>query len=105
MVVNVTDENYETVVLKSDKPVLLYFYATWSHISLRIGPIIEEISQEYDGKALFGKVDVDKSPTVTKYFRVTNLPTTLFIKNGEVVGIQVGAVPKQAFIRKLKDIL
>ena len=66
-----------------------------------IGPLVEELSSEYDGKAVFAKVDVDSSPGVASKFGIRNIPTILFFKNGEVVDKQVGAVPKSNLESKL----
>ena len=101
MALEITDATFEEVVLKSDKPVLVDFWAAWCGPCRMIGPIIEEMSSEYDGKAVIGKVDVDSNPGVSAQFGVRNIPTVLFIKNGEVVDKSVGAVPKAQLTQKL----
>jgi len=101
MALEITDGNFEELVMKSDKPVVVDFWAAWCGPCRMIGPIIEEMSSEYDGKAVIGKVDVDSNPGVSAQFGVRNIPTVLFIKNGEVVDKSVGAVPKAQLTQKL----
>ena len=101
MALEIIDGNFEELVMKSDKPVVVDFWAAWCGPCRMIGPIIEEMSSEYDGKAVIGKVDVDSNPGVSAQFGVRNIPTVLFIKNGEVVDKSVGAVPKAQLTQKL----
>ncbi len=105
MALEITDSNFEELVLKSDKPVMLDFWAVWCGPCRMIAPIVEEMSQEYDGKALIGKVDVDSNPNVAIKYGIRNIPTVLFLKNGEVADKQVGAAPKQVFATKLNALL
>lgn len=105
MALEITDANFEELVLKSDKPVVIDFWAVWCGPCRMIAPLIEEMSKEYEGKAVIGKLDVDSNPTVTSKFGVRNIPTVLFLKNGEVVDKQVGAVPKSALVQKLEALL
>jgi len=105
MALEITDANFEELVLKSDKPVLLDFWAVWCGPCRMVGPLVEEISNEYKGKAVVGKVDVDSNPAVSAKFGIRNIPTILFFKNGEIVDKQVGAVPKQTIAGKLEAIL
>lgn len=105
MALEITDSNFEEVVLKSDKPVVLDFWAEWCGPCRMVGPIVEEIGKEYEGKAVVGKVDVDSNPGISAKFGIRNIPTILFFKNGEIVDKQVGAVPKQVLVNKLEAVL
>ena len=105
MAVEVTDANFEELVLKSDKPVMLDFWAVWCGPCRMIAPIVEEMAEEYEGKAVIGKVDVDSNPEVAMKYGIRNIPTTLFVKNGEVADKQVGAAPKKVFTDKLDALL
>lgn len=98
----ITDANFETEVLKTDKVVVLDFWAEWCGPCRIVGPIIEELARDYEGKAVIGKVDVDNNPETAFKFGIRNIPTILFIKNGEVIDKQVGAVPRAVLEAKLK---
>lgn len=105
MAVEITDANFEDVVLKSDKPVVVDFWAEWCGPCRMLTPIIEKMSGDYDGKAVIGKVNVDQNPGVSAQFGVRNIPTVLFIKGGEVADKSVGAVPEAALTDKLNKLL
>ncbi len=105
MALEVTDANFDELVVNSDKPVMLDFWAVWCGPCRMIAPIVEEMATEYDGKAVIGKVDVDSNPGVAQKYGIRNIPTVLFVKGGEVVDKQVGAVPKQALTAKLDALL
>ncbi|MFT5337602.1 MAG: thioredoxin 1 [Sphingobacteriales bacterium] len=101
MAVEITDANFEELVLKSDKPVLLDFWAEWCGPCRMLGPVVDEIHNDYDGKAVVGKVNVDENPEVSGKYGIRSIPTILFIKNGEVVDKSVGAVAKNVLSEKL----
>lgn len=105
MALAITDANFEEVVLKSDKPVIIDLWAEWCGPCRMVGPIIEEMAVEFEGKAVIGKLDVDNNPETTTRYGVRNIPTILFIKNGEIVDKQVGAVPKNVLVQKLEALL
>ncbi|SHF39117.1 thioredoxin [Mariniphaga anaerophila] len=105
MAIEITDANFEELVVNADKPVMIDFWAVWCGPCRMIAPIVEEMSQEYEGKAIIGKVDVDSNPGVATKYGIRNIPTVLFVKNGEVVDKQVGAAPKQSFASKLDALL
>lgn len=105
MAVQITDANFDELVAKSDKPVLLDFWAEWCGPCRMVGPLVEELSNEYQGKAVVGKVDVDANANISAMFGIRNIPTILFFKNGQVVDKQVGAVPKATLDAKLKALL
>lgn len=105
MAVEVTDANYDEIVGNAKIPVVLDFWAAWCGPCKMIGPLIEEMHAEYEGKAIIGKVDVDNNQEIAQKFGIRNIPTVAFIKNGEVVDKSVGAVPKSQLTSKLDAIL
>ncbi|NOY94881.1 MAG: thioredoxin [Chlorobi bacterium] len=105
MALEITDSNFEELVVNSDKPVMIDFWAIWCGPCRMVAPIVEEMSGEYEGKAIIGKVDVDSNPGVARKYGIRNIPTILFLKNGEVADKQVGAVPKQVLAGKLDALL
>jgi len=105
MALELTDANFDEVVMKSDKPVLVDFWAVWCGPCRMVAPIVEELSKDYDGRAVIGKLDVDTNGEVAARFGIRNIPTLLFFKNGEVVDKQVGAAPKQVFAAKLDALI
>ena len=105
MALEITDANFEELVLKSDKPVLVDFWAEWCGPCRMVGPVVEELSKEFDGRAVVGKVDVDSNPNISMEYGIRNIPTILFFKGGVVVDKQVGAVPKSVLDAKLKALL
>jgi thioredoxin 1 len=105
MAIELTDANFEELVMKSDKPVLVDFWAVWCGPCRMVGPIVEELANDYGDKAVIGKVDVDNNPEISAKFGIRNIPTLLFFKNGEIVDKQVGAAPKQTFAEKLDALM
>lgn len=101
MATQLTDSNFKETVLDSNKVALVDFWAEWCGPCKAIGPMIEELSKEYEGKAVVGKVDVDNNPETAMKYGIRNIPTILFIKNGQVVDKQVGAVPKASLAAML----
>ena len=105
MALELTDSNFDELVLKSDKPVIVDFWAEWCGPCRMVGPIVNEVGEDYKDKAIVGKLDVDSNPEITQRFGIRNIPTILFFKNGEVADKQVGAVPKTAIVSKLDALL
>ncbi len=105
MALELTDANFDELVLKSDKPVLVDFWAVWCGPCRMVAPIVEELAKDYEGRAVIGKVDVDNNPEISARLGIRNIPTLLFFKNGEQVDKVVGAVPKQTFVAKLDAII
>ncbi len=105
MALELTDSNFDELVLKSDKPVLVDFWAEWCGPCRMVAPIVTEIATEYDGKAVVGKLDVDSNPGVATRYGIRNIPTILFFKDGEVADKQVGAVPKSVLTAKIENLM
>lgn len=102
MAIEITDSNFDEVVTNSDKPVLVDFWAEWCGPCRMVGPVVEELAKEYEGRAVIGKVNVDENPDISVKFGIRNIPALLFFKNGEIVDKQIGAVPKSALVEKLE---
>ena len=97
-----TDANFSSDVLSSDKLTVVDFWAEWCGPCRAIGPVIEELSKEYDGKVNVGKLNVDHNPEVSMNYGITSIPAILFIKGGQVVDKLVGAQPKSNFVKKIE---
>lgn len=102
MALEFTDSNFQELALNSDKPVVVDFWAEWCGPCRMVGPVVEEIAKEYEGKAVVGKLNVDNNPQIATKYGIRSIPTILFLKNGEVVDRSVGAVPKAALATKLQ---
>ena len=105
MALEITDKNFEETVLKSAKPVMVDFWAAWCGPCRMVGPIIDEISIEYTGRAVVGKLDIDSNQEFAAKYGVRNIPTVLVFKNGEVVDRQVGVAPKETYAKSIDSLL
>ena len=104
MALQITDANFEELV-NSGKPMVLDFWAEWCGPCRMVGPIVDELATEYEGKVIIGKIDVDNNDDVVSQFGIRNIPTILFFKDGVVVDKQVGAAPKATFVAKIDALL
>jgi thioredoxin 1 len=104
MALEITDAGFEDL-LKSGKPLVIDFWAEWCGPCRMVGPIVEELAAEYEGKVTIGKVDVDNNDEITSKYGIRNIPTILFIKNGEIVDKQVGATQKATLVEKIENLL
>lgn len=100
----ITSQNFNELIAQ-DKPVVLDFWATWCGPCKKVAPLVEELAAEYEGRAIIGKVNVEDEDDLASQFGIRNIPTILYIKNGQVVDKQVGACPKSELEDKLKAIL
>ena len=105
MAIHVTDADFDEVVLKSDIPVMVDFWAEWCGPCKMIAPIVDDLSKEFDGKAKMVKLDVDNNSGTAVKFGIRNIPTLLFFKDGVVVDKQVGVVAKAALAEKLNKLV
>lgn len=105
MALEITDANFEETVLKSKKPVLVDFWAAWCGPCRMVGPVIDEISNEYEGKAVVGKLDVDANQEFAAKYGVRNIPTVLIFKDGEMVDRKVGVSPKDTYSQALDALI
>ena len=104
MEIEITSQNFEEIKAQ-DKPVLVDFWATWCGPCKRLGPIIEEIAAEYDGKAIIGKCDIEENDELTEQFGIMNVPTVVFLKGGQEVDRVVGLAMKNIYQDKLNALL
>jgi thioredoxin 1 len=101
--ITITDDNFDEEVLKSEKPVLIDFWATWCGPCKMIAPIVEELVDEYEGKAKIGKLDVDNNQQTAIKFGVRSIPTILIFKDGKLKDTIIGAVPKGQIVQRLNS--
>lgn len=99
--VTITDDNFKQEVIESDKPVLIDFWAVWCGPCKIIDPIVEELTNEYEGKIKFGKLDVDNNQQTAIKYGVRSIPTLLIFKDGKIKDTIIGAVPKKHIVQKL----
>ena len=104
MALEITDSNFQEI-LAEGKPVVMDFWAPWCGPCKMVGPIIDELATEYEGKVIISKCDVDENGDVAAEYGIRNIPTVLFFKNGELVDKQVGSAPKSAYVAKIEAIL
>tara|TARA_B100001996_G_scaffold220353_1_gene169385 strand:+ start:1340 stop:1657 length:318 start_codon:yes stop_codon:yes gene_type:complete len=105
MALEITDANFEELVLKSEKPVVVDFWAAWCGPCRMVGPVIDEISNEYSEKAVVGKVDIDSNQEYAAKYGVRNIPTVLVFHKGEIVSRQVGVAPKSTYTEAIDNLL
>ncbi len=103
--VNLTEDNFEREVLKSDQPVLVDFWADWCAPCHRIAPVIEELAYEFDGTATIGKLNVDEEPELARRYGIRSIPSLLFFRSGEAVDRIAGVQPKRVLSEKLAELV
>lgn len=105
MALEFTDANFQQTVIESDKLSVIDFWAEWCGPCRAIGPVIEELAVQYEGKVNIGKVNVDVNPNLSSNFGITSIPAILFVKGGQVVDKQIGAVPKAVLDKKIQSLM
>ncbi len=105
MALEITTQNFDEMVLNSDKPVLIDFWAEWCGPCRMVGPIVDDLHKHYEGKAIVGKVNVDEQQEIAAKYGIRNIPTILFFKNGEIVDKNVGVSPKSDLAKKIDVLL
>lgn len=101
----VTDDNFDKEIINSDVPAMVDFWAEWCGPCRMVGPVVEELANEYAGKIKFAKMDVDKNKQTPARFGIRNIPTLIFFKDGEVTNTIIGAQPKTSIEQELKKLL
>jgi len=105
MVIDVTDQNFEEEVIKSDLPVLVDLWAPWCRPCLMVAPIVERLAEKYNDRFKFCRLNVDENPRTAVKYNVMSIPTLLFFKDGKVADTVIGAVPEQALQPKIEELL
>ena len=103
--IEITDQNFEELVSNTDQPILLDFWAAWCGPCKAVGPIIDEISGEFEGRAVVGKINVDQNPGLSSYFQVKSIPTLMFIKNRQMIDRYAGLIPKPNLTEMLENLI
>lgn len=104
MAIEINSANFQEI-MASDKPVVIDFWAEWCGPCRMIGPVVEELARDYEGKAVIGKCDVDSNDEIAAQFAIRNIPTIIFLKDGKLVDKQVGATTKASLAEKLNKLL
>ena len=105
MALVINDSNFEEIVLKSEQPAMVDFWAVWCGPCRAVAPYVEQVAAEYEGKAVVGKVDVEQCPDIANRYGIRNIPTLLFFKGGELADKHVGMISKTEMTRKLNALL
>lgn len=105
MTIEINDSNFQEVVIEAGKPAVVDFWAEWCGPCRMLTPIVKELSTEFEGRVVVGKVDVDSNPGISAKYGIRNIPTLLFFKDGKVVDKQVGVVPKGSLVIKIDALL
>ena len=100
-----TDENFEQEVIKADQPVLVDFWAEWCVPCKMLGPIVEEVAKEYEGRIKVGKLNVDEAPEVSGQYQIQSIPTLMVFKGGEQVKSNIGVVPKEMIVDMFEGLI
>ena len=105
MVNDVTDQDFEKEVIQSNLPVLLDLWAPWCGPCRMVAPVIDKLSEQYDGKLKFYRLNVDENPQTATKYRIMSIPTLMFFKGGEPVDTVVGAVPERVLTPKIDELI
>ncbi len=105
MVIDVSDQNFEEEIIKSDLPVLLDLWAPWCRPCLMVAPVVEKLAEKYNGRFKFCRLNVDENPQTAAKYQVMSIPTLIFFKNGQVMDTAIGAVPEQTIKPKIDALL
>jgi len=103
--IKLTDENFNEEVLKAKQPVLVDFWAGWCGPCLMVGPVIEELAKEYQGKIKVGKVNVDENPRITKKYRIMSIPTVIILHGGQEIKRLIGFLRKEEYKKMIEEVL